>query len=365
MEQHAIPQQISSYQFRLVGDMTLKQFFQLAGGALVALLFYAAPLPGYVKWPFIVVSALLGVALAFLPFEERPLERWIVAFFRAVYSPTSFLWQETKNPVIFFQEEAQAPAEKIIAPGGEQALNAYLASSAQQPGFTGKLEQAESSFLAKIGQFFGTPTPNPSLTTQSPTPTVAPSPSLATTPTLEAKTAVQQATGVKIPTTRFIRVVPTGKPKLVVEEKLRPVEKLITERPLDITPSASQGFEPGKAARFSPEAAPPIPPTTPNTVVGQVLDSSGKIIEGAILEIRDAAGRPVRALKSNKVGHFVVVTPLQNGRYEIITEKDGFNFDASTFEATGTIIPPIAVQAKPNIVVTEIPNTNVQQSALN
>ncbi|KKR52786.1 MAG: hypothetical protein UT88_C0021G0001, partial [Candidatus Woesebacteria bacterium GW2011_GWD2_40_19] len=38
MEQHPIPQNISSYQFRLVGDMTLKQFFQLAGGFLVGLI---------------------------------------------------------------------------------------------------------------------------------------------------------------------------------------------------------------------------------------------------------------------------------------------------------------------------------------
>ncbi len=29
MEQHPIPQQISSYQIKLVGDMTLKQFFQV------------------------------------------------------------------------------------------------------------------------------------------------------------------------------------------------------------------------------------------------------------------------------------------------------------------------------------------------
>jgi len=36
--EHPIPQQISAYQFRLVGDMTIKQFFQVAAGALIALL---------------------------------------------------------------------------------------------------------------------------------------------------------------------------------------------------------------------------------------------------------------------------------------------------------------------------------------
>ena len=105
MEQHAIPQQISSYQFRLVGDMTLKQFFQLAGGCLVSLLFYASSLPAIVKWPLIIFFALLGVALAFLPFEERPLEKWIVAFFKSIYSPTMFAWAKAPAPEKYFQDE--------------------------------------------------------------------------------------------------------------------------------------------------------------------------------------------------------------------------------------------------------------------
>src|SRR4030042_1225030 len=73
MEQHPIPQNISSYQFRLVGDMTLKQFFQLAGGIVVGLIFYSSPLLPIIKWPFTIGSALLGVLLAFVPLEERPL----------------------------------------------------------------------------------------------------------------------------------------------------------------------------------------------------------------------------------------------------------------------------------------------------
>src|SRR3990170_4811369 len=134
MEQHAIPQQISSYQFRLVGDMTLKQFFQLAGGALVGLLFYASPLHPLIKWPFILFFTLLGVALAFLPLHERPLEKWIVAFFRSIYSPTIFYWQKVPAKS-HFQEEAQVPMDKIMAPQGEAALKNYLATSSPKSPF--------------------------------------------------------------------------------------------------------------------------------------------------------------------------------------------------------------------------------------
>src|SRR4030042_653047 len=104
MEQHPIPQNISSYQFRLVGDMTLKQFFQLAGGIVVGLIFYSSPLLPIIKWPFTILSALLGVLLAFVPLEERPLERWIFAFFRAIYAPTEFFWKKTVDRPKFFQD---------------------------------------------------------------------------------------------------------------------------------------------------------------------------------------------------------------------------------------------------------------------
>src|SRR3989344_3779024 len=107
MEQPAVPQQISSYQFRLVGDMTLKQCFQVAGGALVSLLIYSSSLPAYVKWPLIIFSFLLGVALAFFPLQDRPLSIWIVSFFKSIYSPTLFYWNKVSSKKDFFQPEPE------------------------------------------------------------------------------------------------------------------------------------------------------------------------------------------------------------------------------------------------------------------
>ncbi len=92
MDQHLVPQNISSYEFRLVGDMTLKQFFQLAGGGAVGLIWYNLPLPFIVKWPLILVSVGVGVMLAFVPVQGRSFSAWLLAFIRAVYSPTEFKW---------------------------------------------------------------------------------------------------------------------------------------------------------------------------------------------------------------------------------------------------------------------------------
>src|SRR3989344_1381721 len=104
MEAHPIPQNITSFQFKLVGDMTLKQFMYLAAGLGSAYLIFitlAAKFPIF-AWPLIVVFSILGVAFAFLPFQDRPLDHWLKAFLRSVYTPTKRVWE--KNGHIFSEE---------------------------------------------------------------------------------------------------------------------------------------------------------------------------------------------------------------------------------------------------------------------
>lgn len=331
MESHPIPQQISSYQFRLVGDMTLKQFFQIGGGALISLLIYATGVHPLIKWPLILFSFGLGAAMAFLPFQERPLSKWILSFFRSVYSPTVFVWDKAQTPEIFFQEEAPYPKEKdVIAPHGEVALNEYLQETPEEKeGPFSRFEGIEKSFLEKFGGLFTLPTKSP------------------TEPPAPAQPLVKpESQGV--PESKPIEIAVKGfRPKIVVEEKPIVEEVVVQQSTPTVVSPTLQGVEiKSQAAQFSSQAALPFPPTIPNTITGQVVDANGKIIEGVILEIRDLAGRPVRALRSNKVGHFIIVTALTNGQYDLIADKTGFDFDPVTFEAKGEIIPPILIRSK-------------------
>ncbi len=345
MEQHPIPQNISSYQFRLVGDMTLKQFFELAGGILVALIFYSAPLPGIIKWPFIIVSALLGAAMAFVPVEERPLEQWILAFFRTIYSPTIFNWKKTTTPIKYFADEVATPTTTPTQQ--DMALNSYMNSAKNTGGLFSKFEGAEQGFLASLsGMFSGLrstviqkPVSQPIVRAQTP---VAPT---TTTP------IVQQPKKIEIPVSNPIKVTPAPvqpqTPHLVVEERTIPQSQSIQIQTQQVNPTiVGEEIISTKEAIFSVDAAPPSPPTNPNVVVGQVVDDARKIIEGAIIEIRDEYGRPIRALRSNKLGHFIAVTSLDNGHYSIISEKDGYEFMPVNFEARGQVIPPILVVGK-------------------
>lgn len=87
---HPIPQNVTNFEFHLVGDMTLKQFAYLAAGVGFAFLIFTtlSTVQPIIAWPIIVISSLLGVAFAFLPIQERPLDHWVAAFFKAIFKPT-------------------------------------------------------------------------------------------------------------------------------------------------------------------------------------------------------------------------------------------------------------------------------------
>ena len=88
-------------------------------------------------------------------------------------------------------------------------------------------------------------------------------------------------------------------------------------------------------------------PTQPNILAGNVVDSTGQIIEGVILEIAEKdSGLPVRALRSNKLGQFQIATPLPGGEYVITCDKEGWLFDQLLINAAGQVIAPIQIRAK-------------------
>lgn len=319
-QEHPIPQQISSYQFRLVGDMTLKQFFQVAAGVLISLVLYSSNLAPYIKWPLIVLSFLIGLAFAFFPLEDRPLSLWVMLFIKAIYSPTIYNWRKQDTPTQYFQPEPSPQPVTTVQAGTQVANDKQVIPPTAEPNEElNRFEQKEKEFMSKVSEHFESTAKTAPADTQAP-------------PVLE----------------------------VVVPEKIVPIveqsEKIAPITPTSDAPTSSVGNDISRAvgqksgstklAEFSLEASPPIPPSKPNLVVGQVIDSSGKILDNTILEIKDSEGRSVRALKSNKLGHFMIVTPLANGKYEITAEKEGFIFDPITFEARGEIIPSIFVKAK-------------------
>lgn len=113
LDQHPVPQNVTTFQFRLIGDMTIKQFAYLAFGAILAFVSYKLPLPLLITWPLTAVFALLGVGFAFMPIEDRPMDIWVFSFLKNVYSPTVFVWK--KRGRVIDRVAAEAPRIQVGA----------------------------------------------------------------------------------------------------------------------------------------------------------------------------------------------------------------------------------------------------------
>jgi len=322
LKQHPVPQHIASYEFRLVGDMTLKQFGWLAGGIVIALLFYALPLPFYFKWPAVITFGILGIAFAFFPLEERPLNEWVAAFFKSVFSPTYFIWHKKSLKPAFFTFKASQPSKPTPVSASvnplqdKRPLGEYLQTLPSPP--PGDFEQQEAARLEQLYRLFhhaDTPPPTPAPTPNPPSAPIAPQPSPLVAQAVPSQPpSIQVPTGWNIPNPGFA--------------------------------PAADNLEPAVAATINRKLPFPTPPTQPNLIVGMVTSPQQDIIVGAIIEIRNRQGAPVRALKTNQLGQFMIATPLENGPYEIETEKEGFTFDIIKLEVKGEIIPPIEIRAK-------------------
>ncbi len=323
VQQHPIPQNVTQYQFRLVGDMTLKQFLQLAGGIIIGLIFYATGLPFFLKWPFIAVSVATGASMAFLPIEGRPLDQWIMAFFRSIYSPTVYTWQKSQSSL-------------GISPSSTPSIT----------------PQATSPIPVTTPM---PPNPHPiTLPTPITANSVPPTPSVSAIPTSPVATAYSTPSTTLPPAEvphRSPKPVYTAPPQpLAIEKQPRPQNiplQTQTSSPISniAPPTNTQTHSvPGINATFSSTLPIPHPPQTANTIVGMTLTPQGKISDSSIVEILKN-GQTIRATKSNKLGQFLFAKPLDDGDYQLTAEKEGHTFPIVNLKLQNQIIPPIQLKA--------------------
>ncbi len=153
-EAHPIPQNVTAFQFHLIGDMTIRQFIYLATGLVIGYFTFLIVYPRLplIAAPIILISVLLGVAFAFLPILDRPLDHWVKAYFKAVYSATQGRW---KSPVY-------PPDESLFT----NRLNIYLSH-------LHSLASQENSLIYTMNKPAAEPTiaPPPPVISSAPNPT--------------------------------------------------------------------------------------------------------------------------------------------------------------------------------------------------
>ncbi len=368
MIQHPIPQNVTGYQFRLIGDMTIKQFMILAFGIGAAITFYYTNLFFFIKWFLILISAMGGFAVAFLPLEERPLDQWVVNYIRAIYRPTFFVWQKIPKSPDFFSftpnQNTNTAADideisKIAAIRRQQGLHSYLTTLPNDHQNDIDLRENASAqnalSLFSLGtaaipmqpapSAIGAPVAQVNINVDTAAPPVSPTTEVESTEksNQESQSSSNSPQGVVNQNTVSIR-----NQRSAAEEKT--MESSTPSAPAEAQPLsqtiATQTEAPATAATTSADLPFPSTPTTPNTLVGMVIDAQEKIISNAIVEVVDETGMPVRATKTNQLGQFFSTTPLRRGTYRLNVDKPGHNFDTIELALTGQIVNPLKIQAK-------------------
>lgn len=287
MENHPIPQDVTGFQFKLLGNMTIKQFAYLAVGIVFAWVLLQLPVNILIKFPFCAFSAAFGAGLAFLPVGGRPMDSMIGNYIKALIRPTQLIYEKTGGQ-IYFPNNAAFPPTKSVArynndlnPLPKDKLKTYLESLSIQP--KNAADEKEDDFLMSISGLAA----KPSLYQES----AAPSPNLAQT------------------NFRPNPVPPTAQPLTSLNKKTNI---------LNI-------------------------PDSPNLITGVTKDPRGNALSNILVEIRDKDNNPIRAFKTNEFGKFASATPLVNGTYVIEFEdpKGQNKFEKITADVAGQIIMPI------------------------
>jgi hypothetical protein len=92
----------------------------------------------------------------------------------------------------------------------------------------------------------------------------------------------------------------------------------------------------------------PNTPTAPNILAGIVKTQKGTLLPSIIVEVRNQEGTPIRAIRTGKLGQFMITTPLPNGIFTLYLEdpQKTFYFDIIEIETKGEILSPLEIFAK-------------------
>jgi len=156
MQQHTVPQNITGFEFKLIGALTIKQFGYVATAGVLSFIIFIA-IGGFIRWVLIAPIVSTGIALAFANISGMTFDKWLVAFIRAVTSPPQRIWRKEPKTLSFLSPEfsyyLKRPPAAIVQNQDKTALKSYLAQLKKGEKID-KLDKLEITRLASLN-FFG------------------------------------------------------------------------------------------------------------------------------------------------------------------------------------------------------------------
>lgn len=328
MKQHPIPQDITGYKFHLIGAMTLKQFAELAAGAIIAFIIYKSNLIGVIKWPMFIFVIILATMIAFVPIEERPLDFWIITYFKNLWKPTKFFWKKTPKVPEFFNykpgqnQNLDVTPDVNYSPARKKRIQEYLKSI---PNTDEELDEWDINYNQRannlLDNFDQVQVKAENVSVQREAKTDKP----------QLKTRIR-----KLKSLEDIQDQQTQKTEL--EPPVEEVNSLKLANSVEKETDQIQTTENNKQNQKEEKN---------NQLLGTIKNNTGKPVSNALIEVfAKNEDQALRISKSNAGGEFFIKTALPNGEYQIKTEAEGLAFMPISIRLTGRRVPAIEIVAE-------------------
>lgn len=328
MENHPIPQNVTGFQFKLIGDMTIKQFVYLATGVVSGWLFFLLPIATFIRLPVSIFFILAGISLAFIPLTGRSIDVMIANFIKSLFGPTQYVYRKT---------EASSTIH-VISPSSRMALK-------------------EESSKQVVSNTYNSPI----ITSQPSTPHIISMKEVSIDTAEKQKEEENESLQEKEKEVeKELRVLSLEKQlqetlaqkeqlaqQVVDLQKKLNLQKKTILAPTILGPKAQTQNASMVPKNMTRDTGLFLAPDSPNIITGIVKDPRGNPLPNILVEIKDQEGNPVRAFKTSLLGRFASATPLSNGVYTIEFEdpRELNKFDAVGLNVSGTVIAPIEIRS--------------------
>lgn len=143
-------------EFKLFGNLTIRQFMSLVGAVVIAGLIYiiASPIgfPGIIFWPVIIGILFIGFAMAFMTINGQPFAKWFRNYVYAIFSSQRYVWQKTPVPPKSLTQNVPKVTQKSDKQIKKELGIMPLIEVMQEKNI--ELDEDEKKGLARIDQYF-------------------------------------------------------------------------------------------------------------------------------------------------------------------------------------------------------------------
>lgn len=138
MDPHSIPKQITTFEFKLIGILTIKQFVYIMislGFALI--MYYGIPIRP-INTILGVLIFILGFLFSVVKYNERNMDSWIYNLFKRIFSPAQFVYDRKihSDPENNNISSLTLPINSTLYQDAQVKLNKYI-----------KLQETKSQYI--------------------------------------------------------------------------------------------------------------------------------------------------------------------------------------------------------------------------